>query len=77
MTKYLFLLLSLFVPSLVCEAQKSDTLLFSGQASAWANYNFDQDISLAAGVRYIPQINFQAVKGKNLFDAEKIGRAHV
>lgn len=70
MTKYLFLLLSLFVPSLVCEAQKSDTLLFSGQASAWANYNFDQDISLAAGVRYIPQINFQAVKGKNLFDAE-------
>jgi len=70
MTKALILMLCLFNAALFAKAQKSDTLIFSGQASVWANYNFDQDFSFVSGARYIPQINYQAFKERNLFDAE-------
>lgn len=56
--------------TLTSSAQISDTLLFGGQASVWANYNFDQDLSFRTGARYIPQANYGLNKDNHLFDAE-------
>lgn len=39
-------------------SDKTDSLLFSGQLSAWSNYNHDNDLSLWFGGRYIPQVNY-------------------
>ncbi|MBW6491932.1 MAG: hypothetical protein K0B15_12140 [Lentimicrobium sp.] len=70
MNKYLILLLIWTTNLLTASAQNSDTILFSGQASIWANYNFDQELPVRAGARYIPQANYRLVKGNKLFDAE-------
>jgi hypothetical protein len=63
----LFAIVALVLPT---SAQVSDTLIFSGQASAWISYNFDQDFSLWAGARYIPQVNYRIEKNRHLLDAE-------
>ncbi len=47
-----------------------DSLRFSGQASVWALYGFDQDMPLRGGARYIPQLNFGKSAGRGLLDAE-------
>lgn len=36
----------------------SDTLVFSGQVSAWGNYNFDNTLPLQIGGRYIPTLEY-------------------
>lgn len=51
-------------------SQTNDTLLFNGQASAWLNYNFSQDMSLWGGGRYIPQLNYSYKNNSRMFDAE-------
>ncbi len=62
----------LFFLLIICSVsgQKSDTMIFSGQASAWLNYNADNDLQLWTGARYIPQLNFERSKGESMFDFE-------
>lgn len=38
---------------------RSDTLRFSGQLSAWTNYNHNHQLPLWFGGRYIPQLNYE------------------
>ena len=48
-----------------------DSLLFKGQASAWALYGPDNDLQVWAGVRYIPQLNYSIpLAEKSLVDFE-------
>ncbi|MHC1776929.1 MAG: hypothetical protein AB9834_16115 [Lentimicrobium sp.] len=51
-------------------AQTADTLLFSGQASAWANANFSEDASIWTGARYLPQLNYTLERPLGKFDFE-------
>ncbi len=51
-------------------AQTSDTLLFSGQASAWVNVNFSEDASVWTGARYLPQLNYTLERPSGKFDIE-------
>jgi hypothetical protein len=49
----------------------TDTLVFSGQLSAWTNYNPSNDLPLWLGGRYIPQINYSyRLRNKKLIDFE-------
>ena len=36
----------------------SDTITFKGQASLWANYNFENSLPLQTGGRYIPTLDY-------------------
>lgn len=46
-------------------------LEFKGQASAWANFNPNNDLEIWGGARYLPQLNLKLGKeSKNLFDFE-------
>lgn len=48
-----------------------DTLIFSGQLSAWSNYNHDNHLSLWFGGRYIPQVNYNVkLSERRLLDFE-------
>ncbi|HOU02307.1 MAG TPA: hypothetical protein PK719_04300 [Bacteroidales bacterium] len=65
-------ILILFLPFLfigLSEAQ--DSLRFSGQLSSWLNWNSANYFPLWAGLRYIPQINYEVTTNPGLhFDAE-------
>jgi len=65
-----FLILSLALLSAkYTEAQ--DSLRFSGQLSSWLNGNSANYFPMWAGIRYIPQINYEAITKPGLnFDAE-------
>lgn len=65
MNKKLLLLFSIFVfcNEVQLYAQDStktvsDTLVFSGQVSAWGSYNFDNSLPLQIGGRYIPTLEY-------------------
>lgn len=47
---------------------RSDTLTFSGQASLWTNYNFNNSLPIQPGARYIPTLDY----GIKLPDKSKI-----
>jgi hypothetical protein len=49
----------------------SDTITLKGQASIWANYNFDNSLPLQTGLRYIPSLNYGIrFKDKSNIDIE-------
>lgn len=49
----------------------SDTITFKGQASIWANYNFDNSLPFQTGLRYIPTLNYGIrFKDKSNIDIE-------
>ena len=63
MKKYLFLSFIIFGMFIKSPAQDSvragnDTLLFSGQLSAWGLYNQGNTLPVYLGVRYIPTLNY-------------------
>jgi hypothetical protein len=70
----LFTLLLIFIADLLGQELKktiSDSMIFSGQISAWSNYNFDSSLPLQAGVRYIPTLNYNInFKGNKMIDFE-------
>lgn len=70
MSRLVFVFYLFFLFLCTVSAQKSDTLVFSGQASGWLNYNFDNDLQLWTGARYIPQLNFEHRKNESMFDFE-------
>lgn len=48
-----------------------NSLEFTGQASAWTNFNPNNELELWGGTRYLPQLNLKlGVESKNLFDFE-------
>jgi hypothetical protein len=69
MSKLLFIgLLSVIVPLSV---KGQDSIRFSGQASAWMLYNGGNDLSVYAGGRYIPQLNYDLpLKNEKKLDFE-------
>jgi hypothetical protein len=74
---FFFILVFNFTHTLTSLAQDtlkgkgSDTLLFSGQLSAWVNYNPSNDLSLWLGGRYIPQLNYShRLPNEKLIDFE-------
>ena len=49
----------------------AQNLEFKGQASAWANFNPNNELQLWSGARYLPQFNFKLGEpSKSLFDFE-------
>ena len=53
------------------EFKVSDTMTFKGQASIWANYNFDNLLPLQTGGRYIPVLDYGITfKDKSKIDFE-------
>lgn len=51
------LLLTVFAPTILL-GQENDTLVFKGQLSGWAGYNFHKE-NLHIGARYIPELSYQ------------------
>jgi hypothetical protein len=65
-----FLILFLFLAT-VKYTEAQDTVRFSGQLSSWLNANSANYFPLWAGIRYIPQINYEVTAKTGLhFDAE-------
>jgi hypothetical protein len=65
--------------TLLCQSalgQRQDTLMFRGQVSTWANYNFYSE-NIFVGGRYLPEISYQ-VKNANdrRFDIDLSVNAH-
>ena len=49
----------------------SSKLAFSGQVSAWSNYNFDNELPLQLGGRYIPTMEYDiTLPNTHLLDFE-------
>lgn len=70
MPKLIIIIVIVLAHALSLRAQTHDTLMFSGQASGWLNYNFDEPLPLWAGARYIPQLNYEIREGIRMVDFE-------
>lgn len=63
-------LATLFLP-LLLQAQDTSNFTFKGQASLWANSNFNEDEPIRFGARYLPQMNYTIELSNNqLIDFE-------
>lgn len=52
------------------QSQIIDSIQIAGKASPWANYNFNQPLSLHTGIRFIPQLNFEIKQKHTKIDFE-------
>jgi hypothetical protein len=70
MKKLLQILILMMMP-MVTKGQGNQGLSFSGQASAWANVNPENQLPLWMGARYLPQVNYRTnTTGGKLLDFE-------
>lgn len=71
MKALLFILSVLVALPAIGQEERGDSLTFQGQLSGWTTIDFTEDVDIIAGIRYIPQLNYQLrFEGGKMLDFE-------